>query len=168
MNPLIPPTANAGATGGPPSQPAPKQEAPIEVARAFVDAVAWGEHLEVWKLFSEEARHLVLRVAATRGMDDRLAGRLRDGTATVPERDAFLGDLVNGLRTDLRGCDLDTLIYEVDPDAEGSDPNRTSVMLLTSTINPQLGPPLPVASMELVREGSRWCVERLQPRVKRS
>lgn len=164
MNPLIPPTAGPGAA----ADGAPEAGSPVQVATAFVDAVAWGEHLELWKLFSSEAQHLVLRVAVTRGMDDRLAGRLRDGTATVSERDAFLGDLVNGLRTDLRGCDLDTLIYEADPGADTSDPNRAYLLLMTSTVNPQLGPPLPVASMELVREGSRWRVERLQPRVKRS
>jgi|SRR5579884_2268922 len=168
MNPLIPPSAGSEATGGSPPRPSAEPGSPAQVASEFVHAVAWGEHLEVWKLFSSEARDLVLRVAVTRGMDDRLAGRLRDGTATVAERDAFLGDLVNGLRTDLRGCDLDNLIYELDPDADGSDSNRAYLMVMTSTVNPQLGPPLPVASMELVREASRWRVERLLPRVKRS
>lgn len=118
-------------------------------------------------MLSSEARHLVLRVAVTRGMDDRLAGRLRDGTALGAERDTFLGDLVNGLRTDLRGCDLDTLLYEPDVDAEGQRPNRTGILLLAPTIDARLGPPLPVASVELVREDDRWRVETLRPRLQR-
>lgn len=142
-------------------------ETPAQVAERFVAAVAWGEHLQVWDMLSSEARHLVLRVAVTRGMDDRLAGRLRDGTALGAERDTFLGDLVNGLRTDLRGCDLDTLLYEPDVDAEGQRPNRTGILLLAPTIDARLGPPLPVASVELVREDDRWRVETLRPRLQR-
>jgi hypothetical protein len=142
-------------------------ETPAQVAERFVAAVAWGEHFQVWDMLSSEAQHLVLRVAVTRGMDDHLAGRLRDGTAMATERDAFLGDLVNGLRTDLRGCDLDTLLYEPDVDAEGQGSDRTGILLLAPTVDPRLGPPLPVASVELVREGGRWRVETLRPRIQR-
>lgn len=150
-----------GADGG------EELDEPRQTAAAFVTAVAWGEHLRVWDLFTAEARSLVLRVAVTRGMDERLAARLRDGTATNAERDTFLGDLVNGLRADLKGTDLDSLQFEPDADTGQPDPNRTRIMLMVPVVNPLLGAPLPVASIELVRDRGQWRVEHLFPRIQR-
>jgi hypothetical protein len=139
---------------------------PLETAAAFVAAIAWGEHLRVWELLSSEARRLVLRVAVTRGMDEFLAARLRDGTAVRSERDTFLTDLINGLRADLRGNDLDTLDFQADPDRERPDPDRAQVMLMAPLISAALGSSLPVASVELVREQGRWRIEHLLPRAR--
>lgn len=140
---------------------------PVEVAAEFVAAVAWGEHSRIWELLSEEARRVVLRVAVTRGMDERLAARLRDDTAVRTERDTFLTDLVNGLRADLRGNDLDALEFQSDVDEAGPNPDRAQIMLLAPVINPALGAALPVASMELVRDRGQWRVERLLPRTRK-
>ncbi len=98
---------------------------PLETARAFVDAVVWGEHQKVWDLLGIEARTTVLKVASNRGMDEALVARLRDGTASPAERDEFLADLVNGLRADLAGNDLDALEYEEDP--QPPEPGRARV-----------------------------------------
>lgn len=138
----------------------------VEVTREFVAAVAWGEHLKVWDLLGPEARATVLRVAVNRGMDEALSARLRDGTATTGERDSFLGDLVNGLRTDLAGSDLDSLDYDPDPGPE--EPGQARV-LLTAPMPEALGlPGLPVGSVELSQEGDgQWLVERLLPRLSR-
>ncbi|CAN5497491.1 hypothetical protein BH20ACT2_BH20ACT2_00880 [soil metagenome] len=136
---------------------------PLEVTREFVAAVAWGEHLKIWDLLGREARATVLRVAVNRGMDEALSARLRDGTATTGERDTFLADLVNGLRTDLAGADLDALDYDTDPGPE--DPGRARV-ILTAPLPATLGlPGLPVGSVELTQDdGGGWLVDRLLPR----
>jgi hypothetical protein len=159
------------ADGSPPVSAAPiapHVTDPVELTATFVAAVAWGEHLRVWELLSPEARRVVLRVAVGRGMDEALAARLRDGTAARAERDTFLTDLVNGLRADLRGNDLDALDYQPDPDPGGEivDPDRTRVMLLAPLVSATLGAPLPVASVELVRDRGQWRVEHLLPRAR--
>jgi hypothetical protein len=134
--------------------------APDETARAFVDAVVWGEHRRVWDLLGLEGRTTVLKVAANRGMDEVLVARLRDGTAADGEREEFLADLVNGLRADLAGNDLDALEYELDPVA--GEPGRSRVVI-QAPLNPLLGGYLPAASVELSQESGSWKVERLVP-----
>ena len=140
--------------------------AAVETAEAFVNAIAWGEHHRVWELLGEEGRTTVLRVAATRGMDQGLATRLREGTASAEEQEEFLGDLLNGLRADLAGNDLDTVSYRVDP--EGSGPGRARVKLLAALPEPLAAAgDLPVGTVELVDESGGWRVDRLVPQVSR-
>ena len=135
---------------------------PVDTAREFVDAIVWGEHDKVWELLGIEARTTVLRVASNRGMDEALAARLRDGTATRGEREEFLADLVNGLRADLAGNDLDALEYE--EDTEPLEPGRARVVI-SVPVAPGLGGNLPVGSLELATEEAEWRVERLVPQV---
>ena len=135
---------------------------PEETAREFVDAVAWGEHRKVWDLLAVEGRTVVLNVARKRGMDEALVSRLRDGTAADGEREEFLSDLVNGLRADLAGNDLDSLEYELDSAAV--EPGRSRV-IVNAPLPPTLGGSLPVATIDLAAEGGEWRVERLIPRV---
>ena len=134
--------------------------APDETARAFVDAVIWGEHNVVWELLGLEARTTVLKVAVSRGMDEALAARLRDGTASGPEREEFLADLVNGLRNDLAGNDLDNLEFEMD--TSRNEPGRARVVV-QAPLNPMLGGYLPAASVDLADEAGSWKVDRLLP-----
>lgn len=134
----------------------------VETARAFVEGVAWGEHHKVWELLGTEGRAIVLRVAAAKGMDEALAARLRDGTASSVEREEFLADLVNGLRADLQGTDFETLEYVLDPEAP--EPGRARVVLMTP-VPELLGGSLPVATIELSEDGDEWQVERLVPRT---
>ncbi len=146
------------------AEPPPVASDPLGTAETFVNAVAWGEHHVVWELLADEGRETVLRVAATRGMDQALATRLRDGTAAGAERDEFLADLVNGLRADLAGNDLDDVEYVVDP--EPARPGRARVTMLVHL--PGLlatGGALPIGSVELVDDGGRWRVERIVPRL---
>jgi hypothetical protein len=133
---------------------------PDDTARAFVDAVIWGDHKMVWDLLGIEGRTTVLRIAGDRGMDEALVARLRDGTAAPAERDEFLADLVNGLRADLAGNDLDALQYELDTAAH--EPGRARVVV-HAPLPPALGGTLPAASVELSSEAGEWRVERLVP-----
>jgi len=135
---------------------------PDEVARTFVQAVAWGEHHLVWEMLSSEAQRVVMGIATSRGMPEPLAARLRDGTATQAELDQFRGDLVNGFRADLLGVDVDTLEYDVE-DA-GLEPGTARVVLVVPVPDPVLGSGLPAASLELRQESDDWRVERLVPR----
>jgi hypothetical protein len=134
----------------------------VVTTRAFVEGVAWGEHHKVWELLGIEGRATVLRVAAAKGMDEALAARLRDGTASSGEREEFLADLVNGLRADLEGTDYERLEYLLDP--EPPEPGRARVVLMTP-LPEVLGGSLPVATVELAEDGGTWQVERLVPRT---
>lgn len=154
------PAAGEAADGGQSAGPA---AGPAEITRVFVDAVVWGEHNQVWELFGLEARTTVLNVARKRGMDEALIARLRDGTASESERNDFLSDLVNGLRADLAGNDLDHLEYELD-ETEQPEPGRARVVIHTP-LPPTLGGTLPVASVELSISDGAWTVERLTPRA---
>jgi hypothetical protein len=136
----------------------------VEACRAFIDAVAWGEHHRVWDLLGPEGRKTVLRVATSRGMDEALAMRLREGTAPPDEFDHFLTDLVQGLRADLAGTDLDRLEYVLDPEPPG--PGRARVILSAPLAVPlATGRVIPAGLVELERdEDGGWRVERLVPR----
>lgn len=144
-------------TTGPPQE----ETAAVKAAREFVGAVAWGEHSRVWDLLGSEGRRVVLRIASERGMADILAARIRGGTAADSERDRFLSDLVNGLRADLAGTDLDALRYWADEEA--ADPERTWVVLM-APLPAALGGEVPVGTVELSQGEDGWLVERLIPR----
>lgn len=137
---------------------------PQEAARAFIDAVAWGDHGQVWELLGLEARTTVFKVATARGMDEALAARLRDGTAADGEREEFLADLINGLRADLSGNDLDALEFEVDTELQ--EPERARVVL-NVPLPAAFGGYLPCGSVELALEDGSWRVARLVPQITR-
>ncbi|HWG72934.1 MAG TPA: hypothetical protein VG184_02640 [Acidimicrobiales bacterium] len=124
-------------------------------------AVAWGEHRRVWELLSQDGRRAVLRIAVGRGLNEALSARLRDGTATSSELDGFLTDLVNGLRADLAGNDLDALEYREDAVAPVEGPVW---VVITAPLPEALGGDVPVGTMELVEEDGGWAVARLSPR----
>ena len=130
-------------------------------AKTFIDAVAWGEHRKVWEMLGPEGRKTVLRIAVKNGMDEPMAARLRDGTAGATESEEFLGELVDGLRADLAGNNLDDLEYAADAE---HGPGQVRVVL-TAPVPPLLGPVgLPVGSLELACSDGAWVVERLTPR----
>jgi len=139
----------------------------LDTARQFLDAVVWGEHLKVWDLMGLEARTTVLKVASDRGMDEALVARLRDGAASDAEREEFLADLINGLRADLAGNDLDALEYEEDETPQ--EPGRARIVV-TVPVAVGFGGNLPVGSVELATEATtsgeaEWRIQRLVPQV---
>lgn len=96
-------------TGDDTSSRSDEREA-FAVAKAFVDAIVWGEHVRVWELFSPEACEHVLRAASRKGLDAVAAERARQDTWSRGEADAFLTALLHGLRVDLSGVDLDGIL----------------------------------------------------------
>jgi hypothetical protein len=135
-------------------------EAALKTAAEFLDAIVWGEHNVVWRLIGSEGRAEVLEVATKRGMDEGLAARLRADTASPAETNEFLADLVNGLRSELAGNDLDHVTYELD---EAESDEQKAVVKLHVPLHPLLGGTLPIGTLFLVFEGGDWKVARLIP-----
>ncbi len=81
----------------------------VEVARRFLEAVVWGQHLTVWELLSPDGKDVVLEAGARRGLDAVQAARIRQGTSEPEEQDAFLTGLLHGLRVDFSSVELETV-----------------------------------------------------------
>lgn len=133
------------------------------VAEAFLDAIVWSRHTEIWELLSTGGRETVLRIAMTNGLDRVVAGRLRDGLADPVDRDRFLADLLEGLRRDLRSVELDRL--DVADEIEWIDGDTVGVGLVGPSTIPGTGP-WSAGQVVLAIDGDRgWRVERLEPRL---
>ena len=102
------------------------------VARRFVHAVVWGEHLMVWELLSPMARQAAIAVAERNGHDALASARARAGTWTDEEADMLLGDLVKGLRFDFSAVDVASISVGDVSVAAGPDGVR-AIVPLTST-----------------------------------
>ena len=132
----------------------------IGVAEEFIDGVVWGDHNKVWELIGPGGREEVLDVATKRGMDEALADRLKSNVGSPAETNEFLADLVNGLRAELAGNDLDQITFGIDEEYTG--PGRAAVKMFVP-LHPLLGGTLPIGTIFLVPEGDAWKVERLIP-----
>lgn len=134
---------------------------PGGVAERFVEAIQWGEHTVVWDLLSETGRGVALSVALTNGLDRVVAARISDDVADPTERQAFLEQLLRGLRRDLRSVDLAHLQVET---PASMDVDGTAVVELScpSTI-PGTGDW--AAGRLTLSAGSdgTWRIDRLQP-----
>ena len=94
---------------------------PATVATRFLNAILWGEHLQVWELLSPAGREHVLEAGARRGLDPLQAQRLRLGTSPLEERDSFLTGLVHGLRVDFASVPLEDVgPARQDPQPDGA------------------------------------------------
>ena len=133
----------------------------VKTATEFVDAIVWGDHNVVWRLIGSEGRAEVLEVATKRGMDEGLAARLRSDTASPAEMNEFLADLVNGLRSELSGNDLDNVTFELSDDEVATA--ESAQVKLHVPLHPLLGGTLPIGTLFLVSEGGEWRVARLIP-----
>lgn len=149
-------------------------DSPIETARAFVDAVAWGEHRAVWDLLSTQGRDHVFGVAIGRGMDEEMVAGLRSGTAPPTDEGRFLVDLVNGLRKDLGGVDLIDIELEDGPVTTEGDQGTASprddgagVVTVVQPVADGLAAygakGLPLAVLDLEQEAGSWRVGRVVP-----
>ncbi|MFN2502986.1 MAG: hypothetical protein ABR540_01915 [Acidimicrobiales bacterium] len=138
----------------------PTLEAATATATTFIDAVIWGEHHKVWELLGTKGRAEVLEVATKRGMDEALAERLGAGTGSDGETNEFLADLVNGLRSELAGNDLDHLSFTVDEAQSGGD---RAAIVMHVPLHPNLGGTLPIGTLELGNDGTGWRIDRLIP-----
>lgn len=137
------------------------------VAREFLDAVLWGEHLKVWQLMSGAARSAALAVAERNGLDALVAARARAGTWTDGEADVLLTDLVKGLRADFGGVDLSKIAI-ADPEVvTGPAGARATVALSVPSLLPtQLtgGEGWAAGTIDLIETSTGWLVDHLNAR----
>ncbi|MGH1491445.1 MAG: hypothetical protein ACRBK7_18945 [Acidimicrobiales bacterium] len=153
-----------------PQVPHPAVEHPaVEVARSFLEAIVWGQHLTVWELLSSAGRDVVLEAGARRGLDAVQAARLRQGTSPTEEQDKFLTGLVHGLRVDFSSVELEKVVplSDVVELAEG----RYEVTLECPASFGEGG--WAAGSMEISEQRradgvTRWLVDRINPLVSRS
>ena len=139
-------------------------EGVLAAAEAFFAALAARQGRAVWASFSDRAREYIINMGHERGMDFELAARLRAGSASEEEMEAFLEDLLAGLERDLRGVDFARLAFEAK--AEPEAPMQVRVNYLV-TIGPQIEgiqTAIPAGSLVLALEEDGWKVERLEPR----
>lgn len=160
-----PPPPAGNGNGSPPAAAAPPEPAldtdnAVSTTADFVDAIVWGDHSKVWALIGTDGRTEVLDVATKRGMDEGLAARLISDSGSPGETNEFLVDLVNGLRAELAGNDLDHVTFELD--GEQSTDARAAVTMFVP-LHPLLGGTLPIGTVFLAPEMGVWKVERLIP-----
>ena len=137
------------------------------VARQFLDAVLWGEHLNVWQLMSGVARSAALAVAERNGLDAIVATRARAGTWTDGEADELLTDLVKGLRADLGGVDLSNITTaDVEISMHPAGARATVALSVPSLLPTELtgGEGWAAGTIELVETATGWLVDRLNTR----
>ncbi len=109
---------------------------PLKAAERFFQALAGDDARGLWDCFGEQARSYVLNVGLERGMDFDLNSRLRQGTATDQEFEEFMGDLLQGVRRDLRGVDIQRLAFESQVEPETT--LRVRVTYLVTLGEPRL------------------------------
>lgn len=131
------------------------------IARRFLDAIVWGEHLVVWEMLSPTGREHVLAAGERRGLDPMQAQRIRLGTSPPEERDTFLSGLVHGLRVDFALVPLDTV-----------QPTDDVVVRQDGAIEVALECPASfgadgwaAGSLVVSRHETTWLVDRVQPVV---
>lgn len=136
-------------------------DAPWEVARRFVRAIARGEHTLIWELLAPEARERAIRVAVGNGLDRVRAQRLRDGMSDPEELDDFLRHLLGGLRRDLRSVEVDRLVVGQHP--QRHEDGSVAVDLHSPSAIPGTGDwPAGVLYLREQAPGC-WLVARLEP-----
>ena len=134
---------------------------PVEAARRFVEAIAWAEHTSVWALLSDAGRDVALSVALTNGLDRVVAARISDDVADPTERQAFLEQLLRGLRRDLRSVDLAQL--QVEPSATMHVDGTAIVEMSCPSTIPGTGDWAAGRLTLSAGPDGTWRIDRLQP-----
>ena len=129
---------------------------PAAVAARLIEAIALGDERAVWNLFSPEARGRIVDIGEDQGLPAALAAKVRNDTATPKEMEAYLVDVLDGLRRDLEWSTVTRLEPEVVLEA-----GDTARVALTEPLTVQLQgtpPGLPAAWLSLV-ESDGWYID---------
>lgn len=140
------------------------RRAVVEAAERFFEAVGQHDLRGFWGRMSESARAYVLELALDRGMDFDLNSRLRQGTATDEEFDTYLDELLEGIKKDLRGVDLERLAFEAAPEPDVPGKVRVTYLTRMDAMLGDVQATLPAGSLMMTEEGGEWKVDRLVPR----
>lgn len=136
----------------------------VEAAERFFAAVGEHDLRGFWEMMSDGARAYVLELALDRGMEFDLNSRLRQGTATDEEFDTYLDELLEGIKRDLRGLDLQRLAFEAAPEPEVPGKVRVTYSTRMDAMLGDVQPTLPAGSLMMTEEGGEWKVDRLIPK----
>lgn len=135
-----------------------------EVAERFFDTIRDDDPRGLWALFSEDAQAYVLNLAVERGMDFDLSSAIRQGTAPDEDLDAYLEGLAEGIRRDLKGVDLDKLVFETKPHPDSPGHIRVVYLLQVEMAIGDVRPTIPAGSLDMVQNDGEWRVQRLIPK----
>ena len=137
---------------------------PATTAERFIQAIVWGEHVEVWAMLSEVGREHVLEAGGRRGLDPLQAQRIRQGTSPQDELDSFLTGLVHGLRVDFAAVPLDDVRAEPPPADSDADSVEVSLHCPAAFGDERWA----AGSIVVSRANNNWLVDRVNPLVSRS
>lgn len=134
------------------------EDTPEYAARRFVEALAWGEHRVVWKMFSSEGRRRIVEIGTAAGLDRVMAERIASDIADETEMDEFLSSLMHGLRADFENLSSDRLIVE-------PTDLKTETSALVDVSTPGFTPAhrWPIGQFQMVRHQTDWFVESFKP-----
>lgn len=135
-----------------------------DVGGRFLAAIRDHEPRAVWELMSEDARSYVLNLAVERGMDFDLGSALRQGTASDEDLDTYLEELTEGLRRDLKGVNLDNLLFEAEPHPHSIGHIRVTYLVEVEMAIGDVRPTIPAGSLDMVQDDEQWRVQRLVPK----
>lgn len=133
---------------------------PMDLGRAFLEALRLGDEERLWQLFSEEARLQILALGDRIGVPADVVARMRLGTALPEERTAFLVDVLEGIRRDFSTTDIALLV----PEPANRDDGKMRVALV-QPIDGAPGfnlPPIPAGWLRLVGGDGTWRIEHLE------
>lgn len=157
-------TAGSASSGDGHAASAEDLDGARKAAERFFAAIRDGDARGMWALFSEDAQAYVLNLAVERGMDFDLGSALRQGTASDEDTDTYLGELAEGVRRDLKGVDLDHLVFEAEPHPDSAGHVRVVYLLQVATPIGDVRPTIPAGSLDMVQDPEGWRVQRLVPK----
>ena len=133
---------------------------PVDVGRAFLEALRHGDEERLWELFSEDARLQILALGDRIGVPADVVARMRLGTARANERTAFLVDVLEGIRADFSTTDVSVLV----PEPVNREDGKTRVALV-QPIDGAPGfqlPPIPAGWLRLEGGNGVWKIEHVE------
>lgn len=132
----------------------------VATARALLDAMRAGDEQRLWHLFSPEARRRIIDVGEQQGLPADVAGRLRTETAPRGEMDAFLVDMLEGVRRDLEWSTLGRLDVELMSESEVGA--RVALVEPLTIPLPGIAGGLPAAWLTLSRVNDFWVIDDIE------
>lgn len=133
---------------------------PVEVGKAFLDALRLGDEEQLWQLFSEDARLQILALGDRIGVPADVVARMRLGTALPDERTAFLADVLEGIRADFSTTDVSMLVPE---DAiRGDGKIRVALVQPIASAPGFRLPPIPAGWLRLVEVDQTLRIEHVE------
>ncbi|NNF65772.1 MAG: hypothetical protein HKN07_16120 [Acidimicrobiia bacterium] len=132
----------------------------LAAARALLNATRVGDEQRLWQLFSPAAKGRIIDVGEQQGLPADVAGRLRTETASAEEMDAFLVDVLEGIRRDLEWSTLSRLDVELMNESE--EAARVALVEPLAIPLPGTAGGLPAAWLTLSPIAEIWLIDDIE------